>query len=86
MSSDERGHLAAGAQWIDLPAPWSAGPLVAALRDEEILVAPGDDHAADRTLPAHGIRVGLNAEVSDDALRRGLEAVARVMSGGPTAS
>jgi DNA-binding transcriptional MocR family regulator len=72
--------------WVDLPAPWSAGSLVAALRDEEVLVAPGDDYAADRTVPAHGIRIGLNAEVSDDALGRGLEAVARVMSGGPTAS
>ena len=72
--------------WVDLPAPWSAGSLVAALRDDEILVAPGGDYVADRALPAHGIRVGLNAEVQDEALRHGLELIARVMSRGPTAS
>lgn len=72
--------------WVDLPVPWSAGSFVAALRDDEILVAPGDDYVADRALPAHGIRVGLNAEVHDDALRHGLEVIARVMSRGPTVS
>jgi DNA-binding transcriptional MocR family regulator len=72
--------------WVHLPAPWSAGSLLAALRDEEVLVAPGDDYVVDRALPAHGIRVGLNAEVPDDALRRGIEVVARVISRGPAAS
>ncbi len=72
--------------WIELPDPWSAGSFVSAVRDEGVLVAPGDDYATDRTQAAYGIRVGLNAEVSDDELRRGLAAVARVMSLGPVAS
>lgn len=83
---DVHGDPASPHLWVALPAPWSAGSFVGALRDEEILVAPGDDYAADRALPAHGIRLGLNAEVPDDALRHGLETIARVMSRGPAAS
>jgi DNA-binding transcriptional MocR family regulator len=70
--------------WIDLPAPWSTGAFVSAARDEGILVAPGDDYAADRALQTHGIRVGLNAEVRDDELRQALATVARLVSLGPT--
>jgi len=72
--------------WIDLPAPWSTGSFVAAARDEAILVAPGDDYAADRAAPVHGIRVGLNAEVKDDELREALASVARILARGPSVS
>ncbi len=81
-----RGDPGSPHLWIKLPAPWSVGSFVAAVRDEGILVAPGDDYVADRALPAHGIRIGLNAEVHDDELRQGLVAIARVMSVGPSSS
>jgi DNA-binding transcriptional MocR family regulator len=72
--------------WIELPSPWSAGSFVAAARDEGILVAPGDDYVVDRTRTAHGIRLGLNAEVPDDQLGQALDALQRLVSLGPTAS
>lgn len=72
--------------WVELPAPWSAGSFVAAARDEGILVAPGDDYLADRGRPAHGVRIGLNAEVHDDQLRAALTTLRRLVSLGPTAS
>lgn len=72
--------------WIDLPDPWSVGSFVSAARDEGILVAPGDDYLADRTLPAQGVRVGLNAEVRDDKLQPALATLARVITIGPRPS
>ena len=67
-------HGAAGSPhlWIELPAPWSVGSLVAAVRDDGVLVAPGDDYVVDRSQPVHGVRLGLNAEVSEEQLREAL--------------
>lgn len=72
--------------WVELPDPWSVGSLVAAARDEGILVAPGDEYAVDRAHAVHGVRLGLNAEVSDERLREALTTLARIVSRGPTAS
>lgn len=80
------GDTASPHLWIELPAPWSAGSFVAAARDEGILVAPGDDYLADRTRPAHGIRVGLNAEVPDAKLRDALTTLLHLVRLGPAAS
>ena len=70
--------------WIELPAPWSAGSFVAAARDEGVLVAPGDDYVVERTRAAHAVRIGLNAEVSDEQLRRALEKLRRLVPLGPS--
>lgn len=70
--------------WLELPEPWSAGAFSSAARDAGILVAPGDDFAADRTVAAHAIRLGLNAEVDDEELRAALATLARLVSLGPS--
>jgi len=72
--------------WLELPAPWSAGSFVAAARDAGVLVSPGDDYVVDRTRPAFGVRIGLDAEVPDDQLRRALVTLARLVPTGPTSS
>lgn len=72
--------------WIELPAPWSAGSFVAAARGEGVLVAPGDDYVVERSRAAHGVRIGLNAEVSDDQLRRALDRLRRLVPLGPSAT
>lgn len=69
--------------WLALPEPWTSGQLVAAARRRGVALSPGDDYAASRTTPAHGVRVGLNAEVDDDVLRRALLTVVSLLSAGP---
>lgn len=69
--------------WLALPEPWTAGQLVAAARQLGVALSPGDDYAASRTTPAHGVRIGLNAEVDDDELRRALLTVVALLAAGP---
>jgi DNA-binding transcriptional MocR family regulator len=69
--------------WLTLPEPWTAGQLVAAARQAGVLLSPGDDYAASRALPAHGVRLGLNADVDDDQLRRALLDVVALLAAGP---
>jgi DNA-binding transcriptional MocR family regulator len=69
--------------WLTLPEPWTAGQLVAAARQAGVLLSPGDDYAAGRALPAHGVRLGLNADVDDDQLRRALLDVVALLAAGP---
>jgi DNA-binding transcriptional MocR family regulator len=80
------GDLGSPHLWLDLPEPWSAGSFVAAARSEQILVAPGDDYLADRSLSAHGIRIALNAEVSNEQLRSALTTLVQLLRLGPNAS
>jgi DNA-binding transcriptional MocR family regulator len=72
--------------WLELPAPWSAGSFVAAAREAGVLVASGDDHVVDRIHPAFGVRIGLNADVPDDQLRRALVTLERLVPAGPTST
>jgi DNA-binding transcriptional MocR family regulator len=69
--------------WLTLPEPWTAGQMVAAARQAGVLLSPGDDYAASRALPAHGVRLGLNADVDDDQLRRALLDVVALLAAGP---
>ncbi|NJC73885.1 PLP-dependent aminotransferase family protein [Planosporangium thailandense] len=69
--------------WLPLPEPWTAGLLVAAARQAGVLVSPGDDYAATRAVPAHGVRLGLNAEVDDDRLREALLTLVALLAAGP---
>ncbi|WP_433616619.1 PLP-dependent aminotransferase family protein [Dactylosporangium sp. CA-139114] len=69
--------------WLPLPEPWTSGQLVAAARQLGVLLSPGDDYAASRAAPAHGVRIGLNAGVSDDALRHALLSVVALLTAGP---
>jgi DNA-binding transcriptional MocR family regulator len=69
--------------WLALPEPWTAGQFVAAARQAGLLLSPGDDYAASRATPAHGVRLGLNAEVDDDRLRQALLGVAALLTAGP---
>jgi DNA-binding transcriptional MocR family regulator len=71
--------------WLALPEPWTAGQLVAAARQIGVLVSPGDDYAASRATPAHGVRIGLNADVDDDQLRDALLQVVALLAAGPLA-
>jgi DNA-binding transcriptional MocR family regulator len=71
--------------WLALPEPWTAGQLVAAARQIGVLVSPGDDYAASRATPAHGVRIGLNADVDDDRLREALLQVVAPLAAGPLA-
>ncbi|MEV1289828.1 hypothetical protein [Micromonospora sp. NPDC049679] len=48
-----------------------------------LLLSPGDDYAASRATPAHGVRLGLNAEVDDDRLRQALLGVVALLAAGP---
>jgi hypothetical protein len=43
----------------------------------------GSATAASRALPAHGVRLGLNADVDDDQLRRALLDVVALLAAGP---
>ena len=70
--------------WLPLPEPWSTGGFVNAARDAGVLVSPGDDYVADRRLPALGVRLGLNAELDDEALRSALLTVREVLRAGPS--
>lgn len=81
-----RGDTGAPHLWLELPSPWSTGSFVAAARDAGILVAPGDDFVVDRTDPAFGVRLGLNAEVSEDALDAALRTLARIVAAGPASA
>ncbi|MEU0602662.1 PLP-dependent aminotransferase family protein [Streptomyces sp. NPDC006393] len=58
--------------WLPLPEPWGVGQFTAAARDAGVLVSPGDEYTTSRRQSAFGVRVGLNADVDDDALRRAL--------------
>ncbi|GII25009.1 aminotransferase-like domain-containing protein [Planosporangium mesophilum] len=69
--------------WLALPEPWTAGQLVAAARQNGVLLSPGDDYAASRATPAHGVRIGLNADVDDDLLRAALLSVVALLAAGP---
>ncbi|MGC9669014.1 PLP-dependent aminotransferase family protein [Planosporangium sp. 12N6] len=69
--------------WLAPPEPWTAGQLVAAARQAGVLLSPGDDYAASRATPVHGVRLGLNAEVDDDRLRAALLAVVALLAAGP---
>jgi len=68
--------------WLPLPEHWSVGQFVAAAREEGVLVAPGDDFAAHRGVAAFGVRVGLNAEATEDQLRDGLLTLVRLLANG----
>jgi DNA-binding transcriptional MocR family regulator len=69
--------------WLGLPEPWTAGQLVGAARQVGVLLSPGDDYAASRATPAHGVRIGLNADVDDDRLREALLNVVALLTAGP---
>ena len=69
--------------WLPLPEPWSTGSFVAAARDAGLLVAPGDDFTVDRDHRAHGVRIGLNAELPDRALSDALATISRLATTGP---
>nr|WP_316745642.1 hypothetical protein [Streptomyces sp. MK7] len=58
--------------WLPLPEPWGVGQFTAAARDAGVLVSPGDEYTTSRRQSAFGVRIGLNADVDDDALRRAL--------------
>lgn len=81
---DVQGDPGSPHVWLELPAPWSAGSFVAAAREAGVLVAPGDDHVVDRTRPAFGVRIGLNAEVPDEQLRSALLTLGRLVPLGPS--
>ncbi|NJC66887.1 PLP-dependent aminotransferase family protein [Planosporangium flavigriseum] len=69
--------------WLPLPEPWTAGQVVAAARQVGVLISPGDDYAVSRATSAHGVRIGLNAEVDDDRLRRALLDLVALLVAGP---
>jgi DNA-binding transcriptional MocR family regulator len=71
--------------WLPLPEQWSVGQFVAAAREEGVLVASGDDFAARRAVASFGVRVGLNAEATDDQLRDGLLTLVRLLANGDRA-
>ena len=83
---DLRGDAGSPHVWLELPDPWTAGSFVNAAREAGVLVAPGDDHVVDRTHPAFGVRIGLNAEVPDDELRSALLTLGRLVPAGPSSS
>jgi DNA-binding transcriptional MocR family regulator len=70
--------------WLPLPEPWSSGGFVNAGRAAGVLVSPGDDYLVDRTTPALGVRVGLNAELDDDTLRSALGTLVTTLRTGPS--
>ena len=80
------GHADAPHLWLELPAPWSPGSFVAAARTAGILVAPGDDYAAQRGRPGLGVRIGLNADVPDTDLRTALGTLRHLVELGPSAT
>jgi DNA-binding transcriptional MocR family regulator len=72
--------------WVPLPQPWSSGAFVHAAREAGVLVSPGDDYVTDRRDPGFGVRIGLNAELGDDALRDALLSVVAVLASDPSPS
>lgn len=72
--------------WLPLPEPWSTGSFVAAAREAEVLVAPGDDFVTGRSEAAFGVRLGLNAEVDDAGLTAAMVALVGVLRAGPSPS
>jgi DNA-binding transcriptional MocR family regulator len=80
---DLRGDPTAPHRWLALPEPWSVGQLVAAARDAGVLVSPGDEYVTGRQHPAYGIRIGLNADLTDEALRSALLTLVHLLAAGP---
>jgi DNA-binding transcriptional MocR family regulator len=77
--TDDLPHL-----YLPLPSPWRSESFTKTLGQAGVQVRTMDHFAAGRAAPAHAVRISLNAVASQEILRDGLRAVARVLHGAQT--
>ncbi len=69
--------------WLPLAEPWRAAEFAAALRQAGVLAKMADSFVIGRGSAPHAVRLSLGGARSDEALRDGLECVARTLRNGP---
>ncbi|WP_322103092.1 PLP-dependent aminotransferase family protein [Paraburkholderia sp. J41] len=69
--------------WLPLAEPWRAAEFSAALRQAGVLVKTADSFVIGRGSAPHAVRLSLGGARTHDALREGLEVLARTLRNGP---
>ncbi|WP_028225596.1 aminotransferase-like domain-containing protein [Paraburkholderia ferrariae] len=69
--------------WLPLAEPWRAAEFATALRHAGVLVKTADSFVIGRGSAPHAVRLSLSGARSDEALREGLEHLARTLRNGP---
>ncbi|RAR58479.1 GntR family transcriptional regulator [Paraburkholderia unamae] len=69
--------------WLPLAEPWRAAEFSAALRQAGVLVKTADSFVIGRGSAPHAVRLSLGGARSHEALREGLEVLARTLRNGP---
>jgi DNA-binding transcriptional MocR family regulator len=69
--------------WLPLAEPWRAAEFAAALRQAGVLLKTADSFVIGRGSAPHAVRLSLGGARSHEALREGLERLARTLRNGP---
>jgi DNA-binding transcriptional MocR family regulator len=69
--------------WLPLAEPWRAAEFSAALRQAGVLAKTADSFVIGRGSAPHAVRLSLGGARSHEALREGLELLARTLRNGP---
>ncbi|SDB92151.1 MocR-like ectoine utilization transcription factor EhuR [Paraburkholderia lycopersici] len=69
--------------WLPLAEPWRAAEFSAALRQAGVLAKTADSFVIGRGSAPHAVRLSLGGARSHEALREGLERLARTLRNGP---
>jgi len=69
--------------WLPLAEPWRAAEFSSALRQAGVLAKTADSFVIGRGSAPHAVRLSLGGARSDEALREGLELLARTLRTGP---
>ncbi|GAB2884483.1 transcriptional regulator MdrR2 [Paraburkholderia jirisanensis] len=78
-----RTDAASAHLWLPLAEPWRAAEFAAALRQAGVLVKTADSFAIGRGAVPHAVRVSMSGARSAEALRDGLQMIARTLRNGP---
>ena len=68
--------------WLDLPEPWQGNAFARAAAQSGVGVLPGEAFAVGRDQIPHAVRINVGAARSREDLRRALEALRDILSGG----
>lgn len=82
--ADLDAHPEAYYVWLRLPEPWRADTFVAEARASGVLVTPAEAFAVQRDPVVHAVRLCTGAARTRDALAKGLDVVAELLTGGGT--
>jgi DNA-binding transcriptional MocR family regulator len=69
--------------WLPLAEPWRAAEFAAVLRQTGVLVKTADSFAIGRGPVPHAVRISMSGARGADALRHGLQVIARTLRNGP---